>query len=280
MATKTKEVKKTGGKPGTAVAKAGRGGSLALQKSLKDRIKKDANKGLSTNMSDNIVPLVYVLQAQSPQTQKRNEKYVEGAEAGSLWLRNSADPIVDGEEGFDFQPCFYWRGFIEWQPNRGGFVARHNSKPEGTKVKKIKNDKGDEVEAMVTPAGNILVESMEWAGFVLGRGAPMGYVIPCSGSNRGFSKELMTALNNRFDEDNNKLPAWWNIVRIKSKYRTNDKGSWFMFDFDPEIGEISTEEDYIRGQRLNAAFEGGEKQAAVDETSQGGVSSDDDNDDI
>lgn len=258
-----------------AVAVRGGNTSVSLQQSLKDRIKKDSGKGLSTDMSDNIVPLVYVLQAQSPQAQKKNPKYVPGAEEGALWLRNSSDPIVDGEEGFLFQPCFFWKGFVEWRPNREGFVARHASKPVGTERREVKDEKGNKVTREFTKDGNVIVESKEWAGWVLGRGAPMGYVLPCGGSNLSFSNELMTYLNQQLDDDGNKLPSWYNIVRVKTKYRTNDKGSWHMFDFSPER-EIETEEEYVRGQRLHEAFSSGAKQAATDDAHADG----DDGDDI
>lgn len=234
--------------------------SSQLQQSLKSRIKKDAGKGLSTNMADNIVPLVYVLQAQSPQALKRNPKYIEGAEAGMLWLRNNADPLVDGEEGFLFQPCYFWSGFIEWQPNRGGFVARHDTKPSGVVMKEVKGDDGKTSKKMVTPAGNILVESKEYAGLILGRGAPMGYVLPMSGSNLSVAKEIMTRLNAKLDDDGDKLPLWWTVLRIKSKFRQKDENSWFSFDFE-EAREIQSEEEYAQGQRLHDAFYSGAKRA-------------------
>lgn len=272
MATKTAQKSKTpqkGGKPGTAVANKKSTAVATTNVDVDAMMNKYAGSGLSTSMDENVIPLVYVLQAQSPQAQKKNPKYVEGGSEGALWLRNSANPIVDGDEGFLFQPCSFWAGWIEWKPNRGGFVARHNVKPDGCRMKKIKNDKGDEIEVEMTPSGNILSQSKEWAGFVLGLGAPMGYVIPCSGSNRAASKALMTQLNQQTDDRGRKLPSWCNVVRVKTIYRTNDKGSWYMLDMNhEETIDVETpegKEAFVRGMKLYEAFSSGEKKAAVDD---------------
>ena len=71
----------------------------ALPAALADMMEKDAGKGVSTAQEDNLVPLIYVLQANSPQVNKRDERYIEGAEPGDFWLRNAPQPIVKGAEG-------------------------------------------------------------------------------------------------------------------------------------------------------------------------------------
>ena len=65
----------------------------------------DAGRGVSSSADDNIVPIIYLLQANSPATKKSNPNYVEGAVAGDIWKRNSIHKhLVKGEEGLIFQP--------------------------------------------------------------------------------------------------------------------------------------------------------------------------------
>src|SRR4051812_21319875 len=104
-------------------------GSVAeLDPALKELYKKDAGRGVSTAMEDNVVPLIYILQALSPQVQKKKEEYVEGAEPGYIWFRGTKKVV--GEEGIAVVPCYYSKVWIEWMPNRGGFVARHDERPD------------------------------------------------------------------------------------------------------------------------------------------------------
>ena len=232
------------------------GGSVMT--SLKARIRQDAGKGVSTDQSDNLIPLVYILQAQSPQALKKDPAYINGAEAGSIWLRGASDPIVDGEEGFLFQPCYFAKCWIEWKPNREGFVARHAERPSDAKQVKEKDEKGNERLVWKSKAGNLLVESREHVGLVLGRGAPMGYVIPFSGSGHTVSRGWMTLMNGKV-EDDTKLPSWCYIYRLKTRFRSNDKGSWYLFEVLEER-PIDTEEEYMRGKALHDAFASGAKQ--------------------
>jgi hypothetical protein len=114
---------------GTAVAT--RAAASNVPAHLRERIAQSTGKGVSKDASDNLVPLIYVLQELSPQAQSRDPRYIEGAVAGNFWLRGMDPPLVDGEnEGMLVQPCYFNKVVIEWQPNRGGFVARHDTMPE------------------------------------------------------------------------------------------------------------------------------------------------------
>lgn len=94
---------------------------------LDEDARASAGAGVSTDALDNIVPMVYVLQALSPQVDKENAgAYIAGAEKGMVWLRNSTIGVVR-EGGILFQPCHFQKVWPEWVPRDkgGGFVARH-----------------------------------------------------------------------------------------------------------------------------------------------------------
>ncbi len=89
----------------------------------------DAGKGVSTDVADNVVPLLKILQPLSPQVLKQKQEYIKGAEAGMIYPRGEKQ-VWDGEEGIRIVPCYYERVWLEWGPERGdGLKGRH---PRGT----------------------------------------------------------------------------------------------------------------------------------------------------
>ena len=75
---------------------------------------------------DLMVPRITILQSMSPQVNKRDGKYVEGAEIGHIF-NTVSNEAVDGEQGITVVPIKYRRAHIEWKPNRGGFVRDHGA---------------------------------------------------------------------------------------------------------------------------------------------------------
>src|SRR3972149_2403505 len=91
--------------PRQEVAKVSEASVEAISPEMAAMMKADAGQGISTAPEDNLVPLIYVLQATSPAVKKGDPSRIDGAEAGDFWLRNSSEPIVRGEDGLLFQPC-------------------------------------------------------------------------------------------------------------------------------------------------------------------------------
>lgn len=227
---------------------------------LKDRLVEDAGKGVSTSADDNLVPLIYVLQAQSPQCNKRSPEYVEGAENGSLWLRSSGLPAVPGEEGIKFQPCFFSKDWVEWKPNRGGFVTRHADRPPVAELKKTPTPQDPDKESWVMPNGNVVVETRYHIGNVyLPDGKIMPYVIPFSSSGHTVSKGWMFLMNNKtMPGAKSAAPSFACFYRLTTRETTNAKGTWMKINVADE-GWVQTADDYERGFALHQAFSTGEK---------------------
>jgi len=233
---------------------AGKGPSGALAKKMAAK----AGEGLSTDAADNLVPLIYVLQPLSPQVLKKNEAYIEDAEPGNIWLRNSEEPI---HEEIVFQPCHFSKDWVEWIPRKqgGGFVGRYDEKPDD--AEQYKDPERPRSLRFRMPSGNEIVETRYFAGFVLQEnGAALPYIIPLSSTGHSFGKDLMFRLNNRRLNDGSKPPIWANTVTLKTRMRNNNAGEWYVFEVD-EINWIETEEQFDAGEALNQAFATGAKQA-------------------
>lgn len=274
---------KTPSSKNTTVATVSAGGHVPsyLAKRMQES---EGRRGTSQRAEDNIVPLVYLLQALSPQVNRKKPEYIEGAAAGDILLRNnSARPIVPGDEGCVVVPVHFSVNWLEWRPNRGGFVARHPEALDrpgvcpvpGAKMVDAKNDRGEDILVMRSPQGNDLIQTREHV--VLIDGQP--YVIPFSGTKHTASRTWMSRINQK--QHGNKIVDSFSCAYIlKTIAKSNQKGDYFVYDVDdlpdlnPDDGDYDwrkgetrwvDELTYQKAEALYNAFNTGEKQA---ETSQ------------
>ena len=83
----------------------------------------DAAKGLGKiGQEDLALPFLKILGQLSPEVNKRDGKYVEGAEPGMIYNSVSGD-LYDGVKGIDVIPCFYKLEYIEWKDRGEGLGA-------------------------------------------------------------------------------------------------------------------------------------------------------------
>lgn len=224
-------------------------------------------RGVSTDASDNLVPLIYVLQTNSPQCDRNSAGYIDGAAGGSIWLRNLADPLVDGSAGIVFQPCYFYKEWVEWRPRGmgGGFIGRHGwsadtefGQPKD--ARQVPHPEHKDKLIWATPAGNELVETRYHAGYVITPTGPVPFVIPLKSTGHTFSKNWMFSMQN--ERMNGKpLDSWLSYWRLTTRQRSNKDGKWYVFEAKKE-GWAPTAADVDRGQQLFEAFRAGEKAAA------------------
>jgi len=229
-----------------------------LDDDFKRMIAGDMGKGTSQRPEDNTVPLVYILQGLSPQINKRNDDYIEGAEVGDIWLRHAPSPIIKGDEGILFLPCHFWKDYVEWIPRDagGGFAGRHHDLPrEAVEVPGSRSHK--------MPNGNDLVRTANHAGYVLLPNLrPLPYVIPMKSTGLKVSGDWMMMMNNKRDDKGKVYPSYLYKYRLTTKHRKNKEGEWYIFDV-ADAGCLSKDERqlYKDGQNLELAFQSGEKTA-------------------
>jgi hypothetical protein len=246
----------------------------------------DAGRGVSTAANDNIVPLIYVLQSQSPQALRQKTEFIPGAQAGMFWMRGTKE-VVDGEEGLPVVIVHLNVVWVEWRPNRGGLVGRHASKPANAVQKALDAQKPDRL-SWVLPNGNVVVETREHAIIRVDTGD--AYVIPLSGSNHGAARQLMTSINRKkIPGTDLKAAVYGYQWRMKTIAKTNDDGDWFGIMFEEEMDEagenqlltwnIDGGKTYKFARQLNEDFESGRKVSDQgDESELGGGEDSDDGD--
>jgi hypothetical protein len=78
-------------------------------------------------------PMIKLLQALSPELDKEDPKFIEGASQGDIVVTDGVRTyLIDGDRGMDFVPISVRKQWVEWVPRKqgGGFVASYNSKEE------------------------------------------------------------------------------------------------------------------------------------------------------
>ena len=74
----------------------------------------DAQMGFEKVKTDSLAPpILKLLQNGSAEAQKRNQKYVEGAEPG-MFLNTVTKQVYDGDKGIQVIPCYYNLEYQEW----------------------------------------------------------------------------------------------------------------------------------------------------------------------
>jgi len=113
----------------------------------------DANAGTHNMEQDDLaLPFLKVLGQLSPEINKQNGKYVQGAEPGMI-LNSVTKELFDGSKGIDVIPCFYKREYLEWKPRElGGGLVRIYSIDDPI----VRTSKRDQFNRDVLPNGNYL----------------------------------------------------------------------------------------------------------------------------
>jgi hypothetical protein len=224
---------------------------------LQEGMEKYAGAGVSHSHEDNIVPLIYVLQSNSPVAKRNSANYIQGANAGDIWKKNSIHKeIIPSQEGIIFQPCFFEKVWIEWKPSRGGFVSSHKECPPDAREEVVLIE-GKERKVVLRTNGNLIVETRQHVGYADGE----PYVIPFSSTGHTVSRTWMQMMNQQFIPGTNKVaPSWAKKYKLTTIERTKDSNSWFVFKVE-DAGWVDSQLEFKRGAELFEAFNKGEKKA-------------------
>jgi hypothetical protein len=246
----------------------------AVESDLWAMFAEDSGRGVSSAADDNIVPIIYLLQANSPATKKSNPNYVEGAAAGDIWKRNSIHKaLVKGDEGMLFQPCYFDKVWVEWRPNRGGLSGVHKERPSDAEEVEVMHE-GKPKRKWVRKNGNELVETRQHVGFAEGE----AFVIPFSSTGHTVSRGWMQMMNQQYVPGTNKIaPSYAKVYRLSTVERTKDSNSWYIYKVE-DLGDKGwvNKEQFLKGKQLFEAFSKGEKTADVVDENISSTSSEED----
>ena len=222
-----------------------------------DLIVKAAGRGLENINNDDItIPRLAIVQSNSPQRKKKDEKYIEGADEGHIF--NTVSNQLYDEEGITVIPCGYRKSYVEWIPREsgGGLVAVHDMKPEGTTV--------DPKTRKAFLGENQIVDTAEHFVLVKKDDTWEPAVLTMTSSNLGVSRKWNTLLKMKKINIKGQMvepPSFLYMFKLSTINAENDLGSWFKYKLE-EVGQISSKEVFSQAEALSDSINQGKVKAS------------------
>jgi len=202
----------------------------------------DANGGAQNiEQEDLALPFLKVLGQLSPEINKKNGRYVEGAEPGMI-LNSVTKKLYDGDKGINVIPCAYERKYLEWKPRElgGGLVGMHSIDDPI-----VRTTKRDQMNKDILPNGNYLENTASHFVVTTGEDAGTG-LISMTRTQLKVSRTWNSMMMSIKLQGKNGLftpPTFSHIYNLKSVQMTNDKGTWFGWDIN-KIGPVTDNNVY------------------------------------
>ena len=198
----------------------------------------DAAKGLGNiGAQDLALPFLKILGQLSPEVNKRDGKYVEGAEPGMIFNSVSGD-LYDGAKGINVIPAFYKLEYVEWKDRgegSGGPVAVHDSSSDIMSQTKADANFKDRL-----PNGNYVEKTASHFVIITGDSRTTA-LISMKSTQLKISRKWNSMMSGIKLKGKNGLftPASFShIYRLKTTQMSNDKGTWFGWDVS-KVGPIT-----------------------------------------
>ena len=203
----------------------------------------DAAKGLGAiGQEDLALPFLKILGQLSPEVNKRDGKYVEGAEPGMIYNSVSGE-LYDGVQGINVIPCFYKLEYIEWKDRGEGLgapIAIYDSSSDIMSKTKPDANYKDRL-----PNGNYIEKTASH--FVIVEGdSPSTALISMKSTQLKISRKWNSMMSGIKMKGKNGLftPASFShIYRLKTTQMSNDKGTWFGWEVS-KIGPVTDQSLY------------------------------------
>ena len=216
----------------------------------------DANMGAQNiSQEDLALPFLKILGQLSPEVNKRDGKYVDGAEPGKI-INTVTNQLYDSLE---VVPVFYKRQYIEWQDrgtSTGAPVAIHEADSDIISQTTRGKDYKDRLAN-----GNYLENTASH--FVLTVGDnPSTALISMKSTQLKVSRKWNSMMMGIKMQGKNGLftpPTYSHIYNLKTVQMSNDKGTWFGWDVSKK-GPVEQEDLYGMAKNFALSVGKGETQ--------------------
>ena len=180
-------------------------------------LEEQAGAGLENiDIRDMSLPFLRIAQSLSPQLEKDNEAYIPGLELGMFF--NTVTKKIYGRE-INLIPIKYERAWVEWRPDRGGFVATH---PQNS----IKVDKTNFKEWQY--GENIVQDTMLFYCMIEGHLQDGPIVFPLSVTGLKHGKNWMTQINMTKLPSGSQAPLFSSVWKVVSSKINGKKGTYYQ----------------------------------------------------
>ena len=237
---------------------------------IPDEFEDFAGMGLDqVRTEDMSIPFLRVLAQLSPQVNKRDGAYVQGAEAGMIY-DTVANEVFDGEAGILVVPCYYNRRYVEWKPREkgGGYVNAYDV-DDPIQNTTYRDDRGNDV----LPNGNYLANTAQF--FVLrmdASGLPQRCLLTMTSTQLKKARKWITQMQSRTAMGKNgmfTMPTMSQVYRLRTVEQRNDKGSWFGWEISHErsfdLSLANEKSIFLMGMEFSKSVKAGEVKVKEDQ---------------
>ena len=220
----------------------------------------DAAKGLGAiGQEDLALPFLKILGQLSPEVNKRDGKYVEGAEPGMIYNSVSGE-LFDGVKGIDVIPCFYKLEYIEWKDRGEGLgapVAIYDSSSDIMSKTKPDANYKDRL-----PNGNYIEKTASH--FVIVEGdSPSTALISMKSTQLKISRKwnsMMSGIKMKGANGMFTPASFSHIYKLKTTQMSNDKGTWFGWEVS-KVGPVTDKGLYDQAKGFSDSISKGSVKA-------------------
>ena len=220
----------------------------------------DAAKGLGTiGQEDLALPFLKIVGQLSPEVNKRDGKYVEGAEPGMIYNSVSGD-LYDGVKGIDVIPCFYKLEYIEWKDRGegpGAPVAIYDSSSDIMSKTKPDANYKDRL-----PNGNYIEKTASHFVIVSGD-SPSTALISMKSTQLKISRKwnsMMSGIKMKGANGMFTPASFSHIYKLKTTQMQNDKGTWFGWEVN-KVGPVTDKGLYDQARSFSESISKGSVKA-------------------
>ena len=217
----------------------------------------DAQQGAQNiSQEDLALPFLKILGQLSPEVNKRDGKYVEGAEPGKI-INTVTNALYDT---IDVIPCHYKRQYIEWQDrgtSTGAPVAIHDADSDIISQTTRGKDYKDRL-----PNGNYLDNTASHFVLCLGDN-PETALISMKSTQLKVSRKWNSMMMGLKMQGKNGLftpPTYSHIYKLSTVQMSNDKGTWFGWDV-AKVGPVTDKPIYDMAKSFAESVGKGEIEA-------------------
>jgi len=217
----------------------------------------DAAQGAQNiSQEDLALPFLKILGQLSPEVNKRDGKYVEGAEPGKI-INTVTNELFDK---ISVIPCHYKRQYVEWQDrgtSSGAPVAIHEA---GSDI--VNKTTRDKTYKDRLPNGNYLENTANHFVLIDGKN-PQTALISMKSTQLKVSRKWNSMMMGIKLQGKNGLftpPTYSHIYNLSTVQMSNDKGTWFGWDVE-KMGPVVNKEMYDMAKSFALSVGKGEIQA-------------------
>ena len=225
---------------------------------LTGMFEEDANTSFSNMGSEDFaLPFLRVLGQLSPETNKRDAKYVEGAEPGMIF-NTVTKQMYDGEKGVSIIPCYYKREYVEWSDRGEGTSAPIAIHAVDSGI--IKDTTRDASYKDRLPNGNYLENTASY--FVLLESGEAA-LISMKSTQLKVSRSWNSMMNSIKLKGKNGMftPAMCShVYNLKTVQQSNDKGTWFGWNVSL-VGPVQDKNMYEAAKQFASSVSTGAVEA-------------------